>query len=72
MQRLTRLLSNSSSHQADDCDGLTDSSELVAHRSYSRPKVVVNDDLEISDEMIVRLWIARLRALERFDSLSTA
>lgn len=69
MQRLTRLLSNSAC--ANDDINFTGSEELVAHRSYPRPRVVVDDltDIELSDEIVIRLWVARMKALEKYDQV---
>ena len=44
------------------------------HRSYSRPRIVQdsnNDDEEVSDHVAVRLWIARLRAMEKFREVTS-
>lgn len=71
MQRLQHQLSNPFSKCANNGDQLTDADDLVAHRSYPRPKVVEDDidNIELSDEIIVRLWIARLKALQRYDEI---
>jgi hypothetical protein len=68
MQRLQHQLSNSFSKCANNGDQLTDADELVAHRSYPRPKVIEDDidNIELSDEIIVKLWIARLKALQNY------
>ena len=68
MQRLQHQLSNPFSECTNDSDQLTDSDDLVAHRSYPRPKVVEDDidNIELSDEIIIKLWIARLKALQRY------
>ena len=58
---------------------LLDDSEVIEygafdlHRSYSRPRIVqdsANDDT-VSDHVAVRLWIARLRAMEKFREVTS-
>lgn len=60
-------------HFFDDEDGLPDFDDLVLHRSFSRPRLTsddpnANDDedqgLPISDHARLRLFMARLKALE--------
>jgi hypothetical protein len=58
--------------QLHDQDGDTGYDELVIHRSFSRPKVVSEiegdedspDAAEVSDAIKLRLFIARMRAVE--------
>jgi hypothetical protein len=55
-----------------DQNGDTGYDELVIHRSFSRPKVVseieddenTSDDVELSDTIKLRLFIARMKAVE--------
>ena len=40
--------------------------ELNIHRAYSRPKIVYDDDTELSEYVQIRLLIARLKAMEKY------
>ena len=56
----------------DDSE-VIDYGEFGLHRGYSRPRMVQdsdNDD-EVSDHVAVRLWIARLRAMEKFREVTS-
>jgi hypothetical protein len=47
-----------------------DSEDLDIHAPYSRPKIITDidfDSFEISDEMKIRLLLARMKALKVFD-----
>ena len=47
-----------------------DSEDLDIHAPYSQPKIINDIDLdsfEISDEMRIRLLLARMKALKVFD-----
>ena len=57
----------------DDSE-VIDYGELGLHRGYSRPRMVQdsdNNDEEVSDHVAVRLWIARLRAMEKFREVTS-
>ena len=57
----------------DDSE-VIDYGEFGLHRGYSRPRIVQdsnNDDEEVSDHVAVRLWIARLRAMEKFREVTS-
>jgi len=56
----------------DDVE-IIDYDEFDLHRSYSRPRIVQdsNNDDEVSDHVAVRLWIARLRAMEKFREVTS-
>jgi hypothetical protein len=56
----------------DDVE-IIDYDEFDLHRSYSRPRIVQdsNNDDKVSDHVAVRLWIARLRAMEKFREVTS-
>lgn len=73
--RLSQLPSNTIIDDDDDDDG---PEELDFHRSYGRPKVykvdekVVDlDDEPLSDYVIVRLAVARAKAMQKYREIYT-
>ena len=54
----------------DDSEAI-DRGDFDLHRGYSRPRIVqhTHNDDEVSDQVAFRLWIARIRALEKFREL---
>jgi hypothetical protein len=59
-------------NQLDDSE-IIDYGDFDVHRGYSRPRMVhnTNNDDEVSDQVAFRLWIARIRALEKFRELNS-
>jgi hypothetical protein len=62
IKQIQREKDDSEEQEADDVDVGYD--ELSIHRGYSRPRLVEDDDTELSDEIKIRLMVARMKALE--------
>ena len=61
-----RLINQQLNDIDDEDSGPAGPDELNIHRAYSRPKIVYDDDEELSEYVQIRLLIARMKAMKKF------